>query len=783
MANRPTFKRKTLSAAVATSCALIAIQAQAQAPQVEEIIVTAAHREQSVLDVPYNISAVSGEVLEMAHIVDNADLMRYIPGVGVVDRGYRNSGVLNGVTIRGLNLNGSALGDYALNTVPSVSTYVDQTPIYANFLLRDINRVEVLRGPQGTLYGSGSLGGTVRYIMNEPSLDDTHGKVNAGVAQAEGSEGINRNAYGVFNLPLSETVAVRVSGGRIDNDGIVDYVNVYELDANGVPVAPSGVLSTDAVFENREDADTVEIDHLRASLLFEPNDSARFILSHQYQSDDIGGRRQQTVGLDGLGEAYGDYQNGSVQLEPSSRDVDMTSLEAEFDLGFATLSSSTSAYEHTGESVSENTGFYAQLGWLGAYYYNYSRPMASAYRSYDDQAFTQEIRLVSNGDGAFDYVAGIYYRDQDTDSTQTSSLVGFKDYADLLFGGPVSLVISDVDFDYSREENFVDKAVFGELTYHASDSFRVTGGLRYFENEFSSDFFAQIGLYTSFNVSDTASSTTKEDDVLFKLNASWDVGEDTMLYGTMSEGYRRGGSNALPTAGFFAEDPAWLAYASDSNTNYELGVKGSQGSTRYSAAVYYVDWQDVQVDTATTNFAFFAAANGESAATQGLELELEGFLTEALHYTAGYAYTDAKLSGDLVTPTGGVIAADGARLPGSSEHTISLALDHSSELFGMLWINRLDAYYQSSTENAVNSSARFNAELDGFSLYHLSTTLVGDEWDASVYIRNLTNEEGTTGLFSEAYMGTSAAQNYLGNGSKEFLVQPRTLGMTISYKF
>jgi iron complex outermembrane recepter protein len=783
MAQRPTFKRKTLSAAIATSCALMAIQSQAQALKVEEIVVTAAHREQTVQDVPYNISAVSGDVLESAHIVDNADLMRYIPGIGVVDRGYRNSGVLNGVTIRGLNLNGSALGDYALNTVPSVSTYVDQTPIYANFLLRDVERVEVLRGPQGTLYGSGSLGGTVRYIMNKPILGDTHGRLNVGFGQAEGSEGINRNAYGVINLPLGETFALRVSAGRIDNDGIVDYVNVYELDANGVPVAPSGILSTDAVFENREDADTVEIDHVRASALFEPNDTTSILLSHQYQSDAIGGRRQQTVGLDGLGDSYGDYENGSIQLEPSSRDVDMTSLEMDFDLGFATLSSSTSAYQHEGESVSENTGFYAQLGWLAAYYYNYARPMASAFRSYDDQAFTQEIRLVSNGDGAFDYVVGLYYRDQDTDSTQTSSLVGFKDYADLLFGGPVSFVINDVDFDYRREENFVDKAVFGELTYHASDTFRVTGGLRYFENEFTSDFFAQIGLYTSFNVSDTASTKTKEDDVLFKLNASWDVGDDTMVYGTVSEGYRRGGSNAVPTVGSFAEDAGWLAYTSDSNTNYELGIKGFLGPTQYSAAVYYVDWQDVQVDTSTSNWAFFAAANGESAGTQGLELEFSGYVTDSLHYTAGYAYTDAELTGDLVSPTGGVIAADGARLPGSSEHTLSFSLDHSSELIGMTWVNRVDAYYQSSTENAVNTDARFNAELDGFSLLHLSSTLIADQWDASLYVRNLTNEEGTTGLFSEAYMGTSPAQNYLGNGSKDFLVQPRTIGLSVSFNF
>ncbi|MDZ7768444.1 MAG: TonB-dependent receptor plug domain-containing protein [Woeseiaceae bacterium] len=137
----------------------------------EEIVVTATRRESSVLDIPYNISAISGTTLEEALVVDNWELMRNVAGASVVDRGYRNAGVINSIMIRGLNLDGSALGDYALNTVPTVSTYVNDTPIFANFILKDIERVEVLRGPQGTLYGSGSLGGTVRYIMREPDFE------------------------------------------------------------------------------------------------------------------------------------------------------------------------------------------------------------------------------------------------------------------------------------------------------------------------------------------------------------------------------------------------------------------------------------------------------------------------------------------------------------------------------------------------------------------------------------------------------------------------------------
>ena len=135
-------------------------------------MVTATRREQDILDVPYNISSVSGDEIALRQTLDSPELLRGVAGVGVVDRGQRNAAVVSGIRIRGLNVDSAALGDYAVSAVATVSTYVDDTPIFANFLLKDIQRVEVLRGPQGTLYGSGSLGGTVRYVMNPPELGE-----------------------------------------------------------------------------------------------------------------------------------------------------------------------------------------------------------------------------------------------------------------------------------------------------------------------------------------------------------------------------------------------------------------------------------------------------------------------------------------------------------------------------------------------------------------------------------------------------------------------------------
>ena len=212
------------------------------------------------------------------------------PGVSVVDRGYRNSGTLNTIFMRGINVDGAAFGDYAVSTVSPVSAYVNDTPMFANFLLRDLNRVEVLRGPQGTLYGSGSLGGTLRYITNAPKLGEFAGSARVGGAHAKGSGSSGWDADVMLNLPIGERMAVRIVGSEIDYPGIVDLPNAYVIDETGAPAAPGGdVLSTDPVFHRIKDADTVEIGFVRASVLWHPVDSLDLTLTHVRQSDDIGG--------------------------------------------------------------------------------------------------------------------------------------------------------------------------------------------------------------------------------------------------------------------------------------------------------------------------------------------------------------------------------------------------------------------------------------------------------------------------------------------------------------
>ena len=779
--------------------------------QPEVVTVTAERREENILDVPYNITAVSGERIDLLQVHDNAELVRSIPGVNIVDRGERNGSVVNGIRIRGLNVDSSALGDYSVSSAATVSTYVNDTPIFANFALKDIDRVEVLKGPQGTLYGSGALGGTVRYIMRQPEFDAFSGSASVTATQVHNSDNIGWAEDAVLNIPLAQTLALRVSGSRFDYPGLTDYVNIYKRGADHIPVLPAdGIFSPDAVLTRRKDADDFSGWYGRAALRFKPSENFDATLTYMHESDDYGGRRAQALGVDGFGRAYRDNESGAMLLEPGSRDVDLLSLEANVDLGFATLTSSTSWYDHHGELTSDNTGFYAQNGWLFNFYYNYPRPLAEADRTYGDKAWIEEVRLVSNSTGPWQYVVGIFYEDQKQFGTQDSFLRGFKNWATAAGFGDA--IVSDQDYLYRRNEEYKELAGYGELTFHVNDRLSFTGGFRAFQDQSDAHVFQITGLYTSFHETSDSRGSTDKTRVLFKGNVAWKFDDTGLFYATISQGYRRGGSNGTPTTGFFAEDPAFLSYSPDRVTDYEAGIKGTfaDGSIMYNADVFYVDWKDPQFNTATTNWGFFAVTNGEAAVTKGIELQLDGY-SGNFHWGLGYTYTDAKLDANLVSADGLIlINSNGGTLPGAPKHMLNgvveynVPFDNGTSLF-----LHVDGFYQSSALNTISSKSsspnsvclylngfanpcvpgpfygqpRFYAKFPSFAIFNASATYTMERWSFTGFVKNIFNEEGITGEYTQAYMGSYPAQNYYGNASKDVLALPRTVGLTLKYQF
>ena len=813
MNSETSFNKTKIALAVAMASSILPYTNQANADEsatLEEIVVTATRREMNASDIPFNISAITGDEIEAANITDVQELMRAMPGITVADGGGRFAENNNVITIRGLNVDPSAT-DRRFLSDPTVSTYVGDTPVFANFVLKDIKRVEAMRGPQGTLYGSGSLGGTVRFVMNEPSTEKFDARIDTSIGTTSSSPGQNFSADIMLNIPLSDELAFRFSSGIIDNDGVIDYANVYATDANGIPLAEGGdVAYGKPIYTNNKQADTVDVDYSKAALKWTPNDDFEATLTYMNQKGDYGGRRQVTSGPDGWGEYYGDYEIGAVINEPSSNESEFTSLEMTYDLGFATLSSSTSQYDRSYEGISDNTGFFAAKGWLYWYGYGYMpRPAMAAERQNSEKAFVQELRLVSNGDQNVDWTIGAFYMDQEASAAQQTRARGFQEwwaaasgpvpYQGYLADPPYSYIglyydpDSNITFDWTHDRAFTDFALFGEVTWNLSEKLAATVGARYFDNEDKVTSQTSFPIFYVYNP--TIEDTQEDSDTLLKFNLAWDYSETTMVYGTISEGYRRGGTNAAPVRPdeSFPNDPEWSSFGSDTVMNYEVGIKSQLDRLNYTMSAFYVDWSDPQVNVATPSGAYYAVANGNSASSKGIETEFNWAFSDAITMFGGYTYVDASLSNDLYLHDASDLtsgkselrATNGAQLPGTPKNTINIGAKHEQILdSGLLLITRVDGYYQSDVENSIlNIDPDWATTLDGFDLWFMSTTLVADHWTASLVAKNLFNERGTVATYKEEYMTSDVVNGFYGTGQKDFITAPRTITLKASYRF
>ena len=813
MNSETSFNKTKIALAVALASSILPYTNQANADEsatLEEIVVTATRREMNASDIPFNISAITGDEIEAANITDVQELMRAMPGITVADGGGRFAENNNVITIRGLNVDPSAT-DRRFLSDPTVSTYVGDTPVFANFVLKDIKRVEAMRGPQGTLYGSGSLGGTVRFVMNEPSTEKFDARIDTSIGTTSSSPGQNFSADIMLNIPLSDELAFRFSSGIIDNDGVIDYANVYATDADGIPLAEGGDIAYGKpIYTNNKQADTVDVDYSKAALKWTPNDDFEATLTYMNQKGDYGGRRQVTSGPDGWGEYYGDYEIGAVINEPSSNESEFTSLEMTYDLGFATLSSSTSQYDRSYEGISDNTGFFAAKGWLYWYGYGYMpRPAMAAERQNSEKAFVQELRLVSNGDQNVDWTIGAFYMDQEASAAQQTRARGFQEwwaaasgpvpYQGYLADPPYSYIglyynpDSNITFDWTHDRAFTDFALFGEVTWNLSEKLAATVGARYFDNEDKVTSQTSFPIFYVYNP--TIEDTQEDSDTLLKFNLAWDYSENTMMYGTISEGYRRGGTNAAPVRPdeSFPNDPEWSSFGSDTVMNYEVGIKSQLDRLNYTMSAFYVDWSDPQVNVATPSGAYYAVANGNSASSKGIETEFNWAFSDAITMFGGYTYVDASLSNDLYLHDASDLtsgkselrATNGAQLPGTPKNTINIGAKHEQILdSGLLLITRVDGYYQSDVENSIlNIDPDWATTLDGFDLWFMSTTLVADHWTASLVAKNLFNERGTVATYKEEYMTSDVVNGFYGTGQKDFITAPRTITLKASYRF
>jgi iron complex outermembrane recepter protein len=815
-----------------------------------EIVVTAQRRSESIQDVPYNITAVDASQIAAAGATTLNDLTRVVPGLVTVDTGEGARGRTNNLTLRGLRTDspggGQSVAEVPGQSVNSVSTYFGETPVFFPMPLYDVDRVEVLRGPQGTLYGSGAQAGTIRFLPTRPQFDKFSGEVDVTASDtqhASSFSNLNRDLKGFLNIPIADHLALRIVGGREHDGGFINNVDLFErqgpsLIAAPTPSIPGDLTSGPMIAPEKRDTNTTDQWFARAALRWQPTDKVDLQIDYLHQYINSANAQYTNPGYPG-GQldlttaaplppsaanpgAYphsafnlnptGTYDSPAFTLSPYDDRIDLVSGVATVDLGMATITSASSYYDDSSFSVSDYTpAFFSNAGFnFNNYppYNNYPRMLPIMEVPAEDRGFIQEVRLVSAGENRFDYVVGAFYERQLGSVVFHQYQPGLQDYL-AYTGQPNPSAYGDEDWHYVRDTTFQDIAGFGELTWHVTHEWQVTGGLRVFHQTFETNSTSQFLLCGALCSTDltnptglsAANSSSTTSRVVKKLNTSYDMSKDFKIYATYSEGFRRGGANALPLAGAYATLPAYQTFAPDFAKNYEIGIKGSLLERRieYSADIYRINLTNFQFDG--ENFSYFPATyNGKDARSQGVELELHASLTRNTQATLGYDYTSAKVTqtfelqdyptyatipslggNGLTAPLfNGPITA-GTKLPGIPQNTFSFGLDHTVPLpmldagAGALKLH-IDGAYRSATSATILTATPFNWTIpSNFEGNARATLLPGGPVTYELFVNNFTD--------CLCYSGGQNIQSEPNYSRDRYITRPRTYGITLRYQF
>jgi iron complex outermembrane receptor protein len=809
----------------------------------QEVVVTASRRAVSAQDLPISITAVTGAALDAAGIQDMAGLAHSMAGVNFTDKGP--FGGVNGSTliIRGLNSEATA-GQLALASpvVPPVATYVDETPLFVNLRLQDLDHVEILRGPQGTLYGSGSLGGTIRFVQNAPDPNGFDAKVETGLSKTAHTHSVNDDVSGMLNLPVTDTFAVRLNASFTDDAGFINQPNLYLLNSAGVPVAenPGSPLTSPPAKYSEDGVNSYEYRTARVAALWKPNDDFRAQLSYYYQVASAGGfpyvatsslaytqpirAANQPAGTtppilpqlytSSVPPGVDSLSSATNSLETTRDKVDLVALTLEYDLGFATLTSASSFAHHNNQTDDDLTALYTNFFFYQNFYGQNPRSFVQGRDQLDDKNWSQELRLASKVGGLFDWVAGAFFKRQQTFIQEHEFYPGYNDFYNACtaaggtqpdnsgvnpsqcgFGeyGPETgttqidgvPLVKDQTYIGDFETSFKDLAIFGELTWHATDAWSVTGGTRLFKQTLSQA--QQTGLLfdgPAFVANESLSDEWRR--ALWKINTAYQLGKNNLVYATWSQGFRRGGVNALPpseqvldptTGKNYVTPPALTRLQPDTADNYEIGVKGTfENRVRYSAAVYDIQWHNIQEGVQLTPLVLPASLNIGEAFSRGVETEIYASVTGHLGVQLDYTYDQTKLTSLnplFVSPNVSVPPpALGSPLPGTPKSSVAVGLEYGHMPFaGGDFLYAINAHYQSDVIPALSATVPTVA---GYTMLDTRLTYTHSHWRGSVYVNNVTNNLGISSYSDPAIFG---------NRFQAVVSQPRTVGFTVGYSF
>ena len=504
----------------------------------------------------------------------------------------------------------------------------------------DVERIEVLRGPQGTLYGAGTLAGAVRVLPIAPKLGEYSGMASAGGAVVAHSTKLDYDFTGAVNLPLGDVAALRLvakheyAAGFIDQTDILkrqgnDYINGTPLLAN-----PADVVGSSPIYFDQKDSNWARTTAIRAAFTVKPSGPFTLDVSYNYaRITGVGGPKDNhTYGGGQLTTAYfdyyatnpfvpqsidpsknhratGRYEISSGTLEPFERSSQLLSVDPSVDLGFATLAGTFSVGKTDAKAALNGTSNILGLPFFTKYSTDipaYPR-FLDVYVQHDKETTTtQELRLVSNGKNTFDYVAGVYLQQQKRDMRQEIYIPGVDAYEAALHADPAEYLIHSNNGQVTNNpttQKYNESAVYGNLTWNATEKWQVTGGARVFRQTFDQKLLLDI---PNFFIFENVSNSDKKTSQIFMLNTSYEFTPGIKGYATLSQGYRRGGANAfpryVPATDFryvVSENDSMLKYAPDKTNNLEVGVKGKSGEFFFSLAAFYIRWSNPQIDIQT----------------------------------------------------------------------------------------------------------------------------------------------------------------------------------------
>lgn len=729
-----------LSLAVFVAPATVLAQAAEEAEEsnaLEEVTVTARKRTESMFDVPLSISVMSEEFIENLGAQDFTQLVPSVPSLNA----YQNGPGRTRLYIRGI-ANGAG-NDNDTQNGETVSIYLDEIPISLGAMnpelaLFDLDRVEVLRGPQGTLYGAGSMAGTIRQVSNKPNLSEVEGKLEAGVSTiSHGSSGYTFK--GLINAPVvSDTFAVRASAYYTDFGGYIDNVLTGEKDLN--------------------DGNTKGV-RLAARWLLNEKFTADFSFFHHDYSDN--GRPEDLDETPYLSRNYTSFDGYDDEMQ-------IYNMTLNYDLGWGEIVSSTSYFDRT--VINRRS--------LDLLFELALPPGITPHELVDTtdlDVFAQEIRLASTTDKPLQWTVGMYLDQKDTFYLNTFPVPG----ADEVLGVPSEVFGAPADnlfwgYDDLTVETY---AFFGEA-YYSIDKFTITAGLRYFNWEQDIEFY-QSGLFNGGANSDPRPKGTT-DGVNPKLGLSYDVNDDMMIYGQVARGFRYGGINGAIPESVCADELAEVEreggdvrfFEPDELWNYEVGSKGTTagGSVSYSASYFYIKWDDMQTSR-SFDCGFGFRENVGKAQSQGVELELQAALSERWVLGFGGAYIDATLSEDV--PNLG--AQDGDQVPYVPKLSFSASADYvfpvNQTLDGFFWGN---VQYVGDRHTEFNHDPTTNyRKMDAFAVANLRTGVRWDGYDLSLYVHNVFDDGGVIRALRRPPFDPDAV----------IRTQPRTIGLMLRKYF